>query len=381
MPDSAATPNVFLDTEVFDSHQLDFTSPNLRRLVRLAVAGNVHLLLTTVTVAEVKAHLDKHAKEAFKQVKNYRRISPIVKKMLPPEAQEAFASADEETFRTKLHGEFDRFLSDANAVVLSVDRVSPEMIFKDYFALNAPFAEGAKKSEFPDAFASAALQAWCKGNDNATLYVVSDDKDWKRMCHGNAAFLQVSELSGLLEKFADSVLVTAIKEGLDGKREQLKKILDEKIPELEFYTSDTWLPGAEVNDVEKAEISLDDFHVVEAKDGSATAIVHCTLDYQVSVTANDPDSAIYDHETKDVLYIHHLSGSVCREDYITATVSLTYDSKHPENITIQEAEFEDCVVDVDVEQGELALDDDEGYYDNPETEPPAVAGPDESPGS
>src|SRR5205823_5999161 len=51
--DSAVTPYVFLDTEVFRTHQLDFQSPNIRRLVRLAVEGPLRLLLTTVTKGEV----------------------------------------------------------------------------------------------------------------------------------------------------------------------------------------------------------------------------------------------------------------------------------------------------------------------------------------
>ena len=53
MADSAVTPYVFLDTEVFRTHQLDLQSPNIRRLVRLAVEGPLRLLLTTVTKGEV----------------------------------------------------------------------------------------------------------------------------------------------------------------------------------------------------------------------------------------------------------------------------------------------------------------------------------------
>jgi hypothetical protein len=37
--DSAVTPHVFLDTDVFRTHQLDFQSPNIRGLVRLAARG------------------------------------------------------------------------------------------------------------------------------------------------------------------------------------------------------------------------------------------------------------------------------------------------------------------------------------------------------
>ena len=44
--DSAETPYVFLDTEVLRAHQLDFQSPNIRRLLKLAADGPVRLQLS-----------------------------------------------------------------------------------------------------------------------------------------------------------------------------------------------------------------------------------------------------------------------------------------------------------------------------------------------
>lgn len=55
MADSAATNNVFFDTEVFDCHQFDFAALSFRRLVRLAADGPMRVLLTTVTVSEIRA--------------------------------------------------------------------------------------------------------------------------------------------------------------------------------------------------------------------------------------------------------------------------------------------------------------------------------------
>ena len=51
MADSAATNNVFLDTDVFDCHQFDFGALSFRRLVRHAADGPMRVLLTTVTVS------------------------------------------------------------------------------------------------------------------------------------------------------------------------------------------------------------------------------------------------------------------------------------------------------------------------------------------
>ena len=80
MADSAETPNVFLDTEVFRAHQLDFQSPNIRRLVRLAVEGPVRLLLTMVTKGEVLDDLKERARDAIKQLKEVRRLSSTMRR-------------------------------------------------------------------------------------------------------------------------------------------------------------------------------------------------------------------------------------------------------------------------------------------------------------
>ena len=73
MPDNALTPNVFIDTEVFDAQGLDFASANFIRLTRLAMAGKIKLFLTTITQKEIDRHIGEHATKAFKQLSDYRR--------------------------------------------------------------------------------------------------------------------------------------------------------------------------------------------------------------------------------------------------------------------------------------------------------------------
>ena len=48
----ATTKNVFLDTEIFDRHNLDVFSPHFKRLIRLAEAEELRLILTDVSEKE-----------------------------------------------------------------------------------------------------------------------------------------------------------------------------------------------------------------------------------------------------------------------------------------------------------------------------------------
>ena len=149
MPDSAITPNVFIDTEVFDAQGLDFTSPNFKRLIRLAAADKVKLFLTTVTRGEINRHLDEHAKKAFKQISDYRRAMRIVKKVIPPETIAALETIDVEAFRNDLNKDFMTFLEKTAAEILPINEVSSDAIFQRYFEQEPPFGDKHKKNEFP----------------------------------------------------------------------------------------------------------------------------------------------------------------------------------------------------------------------------------------
>ena len=369
MPDSDATNNVFLDTQAFEAHQFDFDSPNLRRVVRLAAQGHVRVVLTTVTVSETRAHIDDHAKKAYKQIETLRRISPLVKNRLSSDAHAVLASASEEEFRLSLKSAFEQFLADTKAMILSVESVSPEAIFKKYFETQPPFGDGSKKSEFPDAFASAALQAWCSSEGNAKIFVVSDDKDWRRTCSGDRALVHVGQLSELLEKFADFVLVTAIKDALTAKKDQLKALIEEKAKILYYFSTDG--VEAEIENVEEAEVEFEDVFVVDAKNGNAVANVFCILRYKVFVVDDDPDSGIYDHEEGSMHYVYRRSGTVEGEAERLVTVDIAYDQARPENIVIQHVAFDRDEVNVDLKHAPLSRDEDgEDEYDDYHEEPP-----------
>src|SRR5689334_22498081 len=110
MPDSASTANVFLDTEVFDGQGLNFSTSNLARLTRLAMAGNVRLFSTVVTVGEIKAHLHEHAVKFYSQMSTAKKLSGMVLKALPPETLASWEGVDPESLERSFQDDFAAFL-------------------------------------------------------------------------------------------------------------------------------------------------------------------------------------------------------------------------------------------------------------------------------
>lgn len=372
MTDSAVTPYVFLDTEVFRAHQLDFQSPNIRRLVRLAVEGPLRLLLTTVTNGEVMDDLNERARGAIKQLKEVRRLSSTMRKIMPEDAVQAVEDVKRDEAIAALQKEFDDFIAESRAKVLDLDRVSADGIFKKYFEGTPPFGGQGdnKKVEFPDAFACGALEAWSVANENAKIYVVSNDGDWKTMCACNPALVSVARLDELLQHFTDTEVSFAIKKGLEEECDELLKMIRAEAENLEFYVGGDMLIAGEIDSHEIIDVEIEEFNVVEIKDGEASVSVSCQVSVSADVVADDPDSGIYDHETRDMHYVFRIAGTVARTVDKTAEVTVKYDKDDPEHVTTESVEFDDSSVELFVEEQELERVDDNDYdMESPDCEP------------
>jgi hypothetical protein len=346
---SNGLPAVFLDTDVFDKHGRDFSCKSFCRLIRLVDANELELFLTTVNEQEIRSHLDKDARDAFKSLHNYRRASKFIKRVLP---DPQFTAEDELPYRKKVQSEFDAFLERGKFQIISIDSVSAESVFKDYFASAPPFATGEKKSEFPDAFAISAIGVWSEMNDRQVL-VVSGDKDWLAVFKGNPAVKFNASIEALMEQFVEAEKVAAIKELLESHRELVTEMLLRESENLEFILSDSLWNG-ELGCCSIDEVDFDDFHVIEAENGVAEVSIFCVLKVTAEVSADDSMSAWRDPDTNDVNCVWQLAGEVESEFDTEATITLKYSGEIPESCKIAKVEFDSKEVYVDADENGLS---------------------------
>ena len=352
-------PKVFLDTEVFDKHGRDLSCSSFRRLIRLAEARKLELSLTSVNEQEIRTHLDRDAREAFKSLQNYRRASKLVKRVLP---DPQFTPEDENPYRREVQTEFDNFICSANVQIVGVDEVSAEAVFRDYFAGTPPFAKGDKKSEFPDAFAIAAIRSWSQTHLNA-VFVISGDNDWKASFKNHPTIKIKDSIEALLEEFVEAEKVTAIQEFLNSHRDQVEEMILRESEKLEFTLSDSlWngeLGGCSVEEVDCAE-----FHVIEADNGVAEISLFCVLRIIAEVSADDSMSAWRDPDTKDMNCVWQLGGEVEKDVEAEVTISIHYTGHIPEQCQIAHIEFESMNIFIDVDEDDLArIGEDENMED------------------
>ena len=363
MPDSNQTNRVFLDTEIFDHHQYDFQSPNIRRFARLAAAGVLQVYSTLITDKEIRRHLDEKVGEIMKSVKNYKRIGRIVGKYIPQDAIKALEAVDEETVRTGLYADYDSFLLETGTqqIPLSVDL---DELFDKYNKQEAPFGPHGKQKEFPDAVAISTLVNGCE-SFKTKMYAVGGDSDWRKSCQAEPLLLYVRDLPGLLEIFADSVLVTTIKAALEDELHDLIATMKALANDFDVCVDDS-VPDGEINHFECSDVSIPVMHVVEAKDGIAIIACYSELLFKLDAVADDPDSAIYDSEDKRMHYVYRMSGKIEREVEREATIKVQYDQAKPDDIEVLGVTFDDPELLIAIDEGELQREED---WEDPDVEP------------
>lgn len=193
-------PHIFLDANVFISEGYLYDSTAFSRLISLAQAQKVFVYLTDVTVHEVVANIKKDALKAHQAFEGFRIKAHlrILKPVNEAPLYDVFNGFDVEPVTEILLAQFNKCLGDMQVRLLYVADVSVDEIFEKYFSKTPPFGEGEKKAEFPDAFALATLELWCK-QYSERMYVVSSDGDMISACEENKALRSVPSLAELLD--------------------------------------------------------------------------------------------------------------------------------------------------------------------------------------
>jgi hypothetical protein len=215
--------------------------------------------------------------------------------------------------------------------------------------------------------ANAFYDRLIKDRVNGKVYVVSNDKDWRRLCLEGDEFVHQGQLRELLEKFADSEVVSHIRQLTNDRQAEVKALLDVAAQDIYFVSLDGVEP--EIEEPDSVDVTIDDFHVIEAKDGVATVSPACTLRYGVTITDDDPDSGWTDPDDGERRHVFRRSGSVEGEAELEAALTVNYDKARPDQVTLGGVKFTKPEVEVGFDDHDLQREDD-GDYSGPDDEKP-----------
>ena len=246
---------VFLDTSVFAGQQYNFSSTALASFIPVAKKQALKLLLPDPTEREIVRQIRERSKEALKALDEARRRAPFLAKWKHFPPRMSLHITDWEVMRIAM-AEWQEFLKQFDLLKLGYADVDVKKVMQWYDSISAPFREGKKRKEFPDAFAIAIVEAYARKN-NFVVAVVSEDTDFKPACDRFSSLLYFKSLPTLTELLlTDAAKTEKLREAILEDLSAIETSLFEEADNLEYYHNDSdytvrrsKIHGASITDV------------------------------------------------------------------------------------------------------------------------------------
>jgi predicted nucleic acid-binding protein len=350
--------NVFVDTSVFIGKNYQYEHPSFIALKEAVSAGRANLLITDITIEEVTAHIDNDVSESSQALKKVRSAAKILRNIATPNNSAIFIDIDRKSVSEELNKQFRQFLTDARAAIVPVSEANTRFVFDCYFKRAAPFGEGKKKSEFPDAFALSALNEWAKSMQE-DVFVVSQDSDMKGV---EVDFPRLSTLRSL-EDFLGKVtsyfeeLAPLAKKLLEENLSHIANTLEEKFQGLGFVLTDQ---DGDVNDTKVTKVGEISAYLISLTTDSngepaeARFELTTTIEYKADVSYDNLETASYDSEDKVLIPWETVERTVERSETIQADLRFTFNTTEPHSLEIKEFDLhtpKDVSVSTDEDDG------------------------------
>lgn len=314
--------NVFIDTQSFKKMGLNFGHVALRQFAIVSKDGRLNHYMTSVVEREIRAHIDKAISDAVSSLGTFQRKARLLQELEDPGLRHFFQPIDEAKTKDKAQAVFSSFLEKAKTRVVPARSASLEKILDSYFQRLPPFADGKKKSEFPDAISMASLESKLKGD---SIYVVSEDQDLIAFCDSNDQFIHVESLDKFLNIYNrhENALSELVLAQFWAGEDDIKEELAAAVGHLGVYNSAPW----EDSDVEDFEIvSIDNLEpsVIYIDDEASIVTIEFEVTYTATVTGPDFLNGIYDSEDKCVYALRNTTNSTTETISLSAEVIFYY---------------------------------------------------------
>lgn len=226
----------FLDTSVFAGQQYNFASAVLTSFVPVAKKANLKILLPDPTAREIARQIKERSADALKALDDARRKAPFLAKWKHfPSKQSSWAQWE---VGQVAQAEWAEFLKQFQVEKLGYDGVSIPKVMSWYDSVRAPFGEGKKRKEFPDAFAIEIVSLYAEKH-GICIAVVSEDQDLKKACEHYPSLLYFQSLAQLTELLlVGEARLEELRGILSGSLEVLEDAIYEQINGFSTYIYD-----------------------------------------------------------------------------------------------------------------------------------------------
>lgn len=328
---------VFLDTSILAGQQYNFESTAFTSFVAVAKSRSLKLLLPDPTQREVMRQIRQRSADALKALDGARRNAPFLAKWrhYPPPLD---PSRTDWEVRRIAEADWAAFLGRFTVVKLGYEGVDLNEVMNWYDGPRAPFREGKKRKEFPDAFAVAALASWA-GKTHSYVAVVAGDGDFMEACKHYPTLLYFPTLPSLTELLLADPSVAKIRDLIQQSEAILEDRVMEAVSDISFFHANDMY---ETEDVHLQGFVMKDVSVVGLGINECTFTFSGGLKYRVTLRWKEEDDGFsfpsYDSNSRsdDVADLADLSG--------TAKARFAPDLNELSSITLLELDTEEIEV-------------------------------------
>lgn len=332
--------NVFIDSSVFIGKNYNYVHPSFVALKEAILNARANLLVTDVTIEEIKANIDEDVGKASQALKKIRATAKVLRNVPSLNESVVFEDIDQASVGTQLVEQLEQFLKDAKADTVSVAEADTSFVFDCYFKKSPPFGDGKKKSEFPDAFVLSTLSEWAESMQEYVI-VVSQDSD---MLGIESQFPRLSVV-GSLEKFLNKVtsyfeeLAPTAQQLLEENLKEIESRLEQEFQLLGFILADqegdvNETRVTEIGDISAYLIALN--HGPDGKPAEARFELTTTIEFEADVSYDNLETASYDSEDKVLIPWETVERTVYCSEIVQADLSFLFNTEHPHNVEIKE---------------------------------------------
>jgi CRISPR/Cas system-associated endonuclease Cas3-HD len=173
---------VFIDTSIYKQKNYQFGQYSLAKLQKLVSKGDLTLLITDITISEIKSGCKQLAEKITLELNNVKNKTTFLRD-IPELAYDAFFKKlgdDNLNIYAILENKFNDLINNDKCEKVLINTVNIEEVFNRYFNKQPPFGGGKKKCEFPDAFVLEAIRNSQYCQYLGPVYIVSTDTDMKK---------------------------------------------------------------------------------------------------------------------------------------------------------------------------------------------------------
>ena len=317
--------NVFIDTSVFISSNFNLDSKVFCSLRSLCNSGHVTIILSDITIEEIKANLLKLITDAESIIKKASSKARVLRNLDTDNYKFLFNKFNKEDIFQQLQAQITAFIQKCNVEIIKATEISPKDIFHNYFQCKPPFGEGKKKSEFPDAFVIAAICEWCETN-NEKMYIVSEDPDFKKAIVKKDCLEYFPSLSRLIETILadENILISIIHDQMKRNRKMIFNSIADQVKEYEMLVEDAD-PDAEAFVDDVSIIDLSNESVIHISKNIATIEADVLAHLNIDVNCYDPDSWYKDSDDGTIYYLDKIEDIFEREMAFEVEFDIQFD--------------------------------------------------------